>query len=740
MGDSYKRRKSGNPTSDIGKKYAEDHQRILERTEGAHEYFRPNCERFHQFLKFVYQNTMNDADESALTALQRPDIQFNIVNAPVDRLCGEFSKQEPSIYTSALDDTKIDPATIEVVEGIIRHMLYEAGQLGTQYNVHRDALAGGFSNLEVYTEYENERSFDQVIRFRRAYEPTLVLYDPMAREATKCDAKYSLKIYPMTEDDFKAKYPDANLSDIKFQRTSSSFTWSFTTADKQKIVMIVEYEEEKVKAEKIFKLSDGSVVNEEELEDKLLEYKDRIEQPPIVISERDTETHYRCRYIVNEAEVLKYEETDFKYPPNIFVDGNSVIIRENGTGQFKQFTKPYVYHAEGIQRMVNFAGQTIVNEYENTVMSKFFVAEEAMPSQDEYLDAYTEYQVPSNIVYKSMQILDSGEVIQLPMPQAIQRQPLPDGVMETFNTSMQMLQNILGAYDASLGIQNQQLSGVAIVEGATQSNAAAMPFVVNHMLALNQVARVTLDLIPKYYVTPRTIPIIDKEGQRQVIKINQPGHPSLDYDPNVLQVKVEAGVNFAIAKNRALQQIIAMMQAFPPFANFMMQDGLEVILDNMEFRGVDIVKEAARKYQEEMKQQQAQQQQTPPPEQIVAQSKMMDSQTKQQQVQLDAQKAQADQQQQQVANQLKSEEIQATKEANNIDLVKVLNDAKASDRQLQAAEAKAVAEINRTNADARIAKGDMALRVADQEHSHLKDILTMNHEFSQAQQQDSNQE
>ena len=40
---------------------------------------------------------------------------------------------------------------------------------------------------------------------------------------------------------------------------------------------------------------------------------------------------------------------------------------------------------------------------------------------------------------------------------------------------------MLGSYDASLAQNDQQLSGVAIVEAATISNGAAMPYVINYM-------------------------------------------------------------------------------------------------------------------------------------------------------------------------------------------------------------------------------------------------------------------
>ncbi len=171
------------------------------------------------------------------------------------------------------------------------------------------------------------------------------------------------------------------------------------------------------------------------------------------------------------------------------------------------------------------------------------------------------------------------------------------------------MQSILGAYDASLGINNNQLSGIAIVEGATQSNAAAMPYVVSFLQSLNQVAQIIVDLIPKYYVTPRTLPVTLPDGKRSYALINQQEGITLKYSSEQLEVCISAGVNFSIQKSRALQQIIALMQSSPLFAQFINTEGLPILLDNLEIRGIDQLKAQAESFMQQMKTQQEQQQQ-----------------------------------------------------------------------------------------------------------------------------------
>jgi hypothetical protein len=172
-----------------------------------------------------------------------------------------------------------------------------------------------------------------------------------------------------------------------------------------------------------------------------------------------------------------------------------------------------------------------------------------------------------------------------------------------------LIQGILGSYDAALGIQNNELSGVAIMQGAMHSNAAAMPYTVGFMKGWNRVCQQILDLIPKYYVTPRSLPVVQPDGKRSYQTINKPGNPYMNYDAMSLDVKVEAGVNFAVQKQISLETIIQLMQTSESFANFINTKGLGILLDNIDIRGIEGLRQAAGQYMEEVAQQQAQAQQ-----------------------------------------------------------------------------------------------------------------------------------
>lgn len=688
----------------VAEKYANQIKRIKNNVEKSYTYFQGNYQRYNDFKKFTFYTQLSDEDTALLSQLQKPAIEFNILNTYVSRLCGEFSKQEPSIKVSMNYGKPIDPDMIELVEGHMRHILCEAANNSTQYCAFRDCLGGGFSVFKVWTEYENERSMDQVIRFERVFEPTLCGFDPMARTPHKGDGEYCFENFPRTKEQFEHEYPNVDISELRFIRDApEGFNWTYRS-EKEDIIMVCDYYEKKKKKVKLYKLANGATVTKDEYEEHLERWNQEghIEQPPAIVAERKTDLEIVCRYRLIGNQIIEYSETNFRYLPLVFVDGDSVYIR-NGVGSaFEQITRPYVFHAHGAQRLKNFAGQTLANEIENMVMHKFKVAKEALPTEEDYLEAYTNVQQANVLVYNAFMDNDPEKPIPAGV-QEVQRIPTPPEITNAFVGADQMVQGILGNYDAALGINDNELSGVAIVEGATQSNAAAMPYVVNYMHSLNQVAQIFLDLFPKYITTKRTIPIMKLDGRRAYIDINEPNKLNMHYDAGALNVKVEAGVNFAVQKNRALMQITAMMQASPLFAQFMNTEGLDFLLDNMEFRGVDALKVRADQWMQQMKQMQAQQAQQPNPDQMYLQLEQQKIQMKGQEMQQDAQ--------------LKAQELMINKAKVDNDRLNVMLKAGQSQNELAAGLIKAKAEEKRADADLRLKHLDVGAKHA---HNHAK--------------------
>lgn len=596
-------------------------QDIKDNIRDFRDYFRANFERYKYFQNFIFKSSISDQFASTMQSLGRPTLEFNILEAYISRWVGEWAKHEPDLKVSHSDgvdmNNPVAPELLRVVEGYIRHIIYESNKDNTQAAIYMDILSGGFSGMKVFTEYVNDRSFQQNILFRRVFDPTLMVFDKNARESHKGDGMYCGELYPMDKDTFEDRYGKKHTDKMKFTRSSGGspgtlfdFSWSFYNSDLKPVVLVADYYEKVIKKEKIVQVRGANRAMTMKEYEKLLEEWELsgvIDQPPATVGKpRETEFVSIDHYFIAENSILDKESTDYQYLPLIFVDGNSRIIQKSlGCGE--QMTRPIVYHAEGIQKLKNFAGSSLANELENIMQSKMIAAKESIP--DQYLSTYLNPQKASMYIYNAFK--DNDPNVPLPPPSVIARPPIPQEIVQTFSMSDSVTQAILGSYDAALGINNNQLSGRAITAGATQSNSASQPWSIGYMKAYNRLATILIDLMPKYFVMPRMIPTRDIRGREQSIPINTQQGVSFDFDSNAMKVKVEAGVNFEIQRQQAIDNLMGLMQASPVLGEMISttEPGIEMILDNIDMRGIDALKSAVPQFMQQKQQQNQQMQQ-----------------------------------------------------------------------------------------------------------------------------------
>ena len=694
---------------EVARRHAEQLERIKTNVRRAHDYFKPNYDRFNEFRRFVFESSLKNEELTLLTTLSKPQLEFNVLEAYISRLLGEFSKQEPDIEVNADDQNTADPMTIKVVEEHLRHTLTDAANHHTKYEVYKDLLSGGFSSLKVTTDYAHPMSMHQVIKIERAYDPTLCGYDQLARYAHKGDGRFCFELFPKSKEDFEDEYPNVDIDQINFRRDFAGFNWSYLN-DATEILIVADYYEKQSKEVKIVQIRDGRVMRWDEYQEMLNKWGDLSAPPAIIGRPRKTMIDKIVRYRLIENKVLEVEETDFTFLPLIFVDGNSVMIKTPKNGNVRQVTRPYVYHAKGAQRLKNYAGIALANEIENIVQHKFIIKKEALPKEEELLAAIKDIQKPSNIIVNAFYEKDPDQPIPEPIREII-KIPAPPETLQAFTGSDSLIQNILGSYDASLGINNNQLSGIALVEAASQSNAAAMPYIVGYLQGYQRAAQIYVDLMPKYYTTPRTLPLVDAEGMKYFIKINQQDGMDINYDSNALNVVVKAGASFQVQKSRTIMMVKEMMGMSPLFAQFIAEKGLPFVLDNMEGKGIEQLKTLVDGWLKEYEQQ----------------------------------KQMAQQAQMQQANQ----NPQAMR--NQIEMAKLQHQYQKDEKQFQIDMAKLDIERNRTAADIEISKQDahvdlvkaqteryaksvdLQIKHKDMNHRHAKERIETRHMLNNSQ-------
>lgn len=582
---------------------------IKEDVNQSYTYNHRNVQRFKDFINLVFNSSLTQRDIAELQKLQKPQMEFNVLESYISRLIGDFQQNEPEFKVSAADGVPIELLdnkffmTMELITDHLREALDSSKKDGLKTKVMKEMLAGGYSVVKVYPDYVSEMSFEQNIYVDKVFDSTLTGFDPMARDSHKGDGRYCFEICPFTLERYKAEFGEMAKTPNDYARVFGQFNWSYMHND-EPIVMVVDYYEKKMKREKIAKLENGMTILKRHYNDFVKRIRDDgiLIVPPKIISERWTNIQTIDRYRVNQNEVMEHKETSYKYLPLVFFDGNGVVVYDTNSNSSQFMTRPFVYHAKDIQRLKNFAGQTIANEIENMKMTQWKVALESIPP--DYVDAYKNPQKLQSLVYYAFDQEEPEKA--LPPPMEVQRTQTPSVVAETFLGSDAVTQTILGSYDAQQGhIGNQDLSGKAIQMGAMQSNAASMPYGVGYINGMNRLAQIYIDLLPKYYVTPRTLPVKRANGKRDYVVINNYADPEsilMNYNPDNLNVEVELGVSTAMQKQMALEMTQRLMSTSELFSEFMNTEGLEPLLDNIDIRGIDELKAKAAQFMERKRQ------------------------------------------------------------------------------------------------------------------------------------------
>ena len=731
----------------------ENLERIKKNIATSYSYQNDNNRRYHDFRKYVFKSSISEQQKTVLGQLKKPVVEANILPAYIARLMGEFAKHEPSIEVSPAEGVPVGQDVIDVVEGHIRHIIYEANKNSFSAEIYKDTLSGGFSAFKVYTDYATPMSFNQNIFWEKCFDPTLVGYDPMARHSHKGDGQFIFEIFPMTYDDFSREYPDNDASRLTYTQNINAdsgniqgFNWSYKDAQNQKVLLVVDYFEKKRKKTRIVKLSDGRTMTMKNYEFLNENWNARgyIEQIPVIVGKpRWTDLETICRYRLNEQEILDYIETDYTFLPIIYVQGDSAVLTEGTSNCTYEMSIPYIYHARGIQDLKNFAMQTLANYLENQIQHKFIIKKEALPQEQDYIEALNNIQDASTIVVNAFYENNPDQGIPEPIREVI-NVPAPPEVMGAFQISDPTTQTILGSFASNLGRNDADLSGKAVIETATVGNAAAMPYIMGYLAAIKQAANATVDLMPKYLIGDRTIPVVSIHGDKEYKRINAKGEPSINYEERAIHVNIEPGVSFNVQKNQALEQIVALMGASQEFAQFMNSPmGLPILVKNLTIYGADELQEAVPEWikQQEQQQQQAMQMQQQAmqndPRMIKAQADMkkieMDGQIASQKGQLEEMRLQLDAQQNQIQNQIEIAKIATQKELADAKIIE--SEAKVTQGQIDSAvrleEANTSLEVHNLEAATKMAEIQSRKHQDHLDtHKHLLEITKFEHSKS----------
>lgn len=548
---------------------------IMARAEEAHTYDFDNRAEALDDLKFKLGGDYQ-WDETLLAERRndgRPCETINRMPQFIRQVTNDARENRPSIKVRGVDD-EADPETAEVLEGTIRHIEDQSEATSTAYIPAIDNAAScGIGHWRIRTEYADDDTFGQDIFIEGIPNPLAVLWDPVAKKATREDARYCFVMEDISEDEFEERYPDTPMTDFAIDGSQGLF-WRDAAA---KTVRIAEYWCKEPVDKTLGLTADGKVIDLTGIPAPSVKF--------IGIQEtRKVKSHKIVQYIVSGHGVLEGpNEFPGKYIPVVAVIGEEIHLGDTR----KRIS--VIRHAKPAQRLYNLWRNAQTEQIALQPKSPIMATAKQI---EKYKDVWKQAN-RRNLPYLPYE----GDPTANGPPQRLQPPQISSAMSEAVDIAAEEMKATTGIFDAALGDRSNETSGIAIQNRQRESDVSNAHFADNLALSIRHTGRILIDLIPQIYDTEKTVRLLNEDGTEKWERINAqvmgPDGPMYLHDLSVgkYDVTVKTGPSYQTRRQEAADSMMQFIQTVPDSAQFV----VDLLAKNMDWPGADEIAKRFRK-------------------------------------------------------------------------------------------------------------------------------------------------
>jgi hypothetical protein len=502
----------------------------------------------------------------------RPCLTVNKVDAYCRQITNQMRQQRPRIKVHGMNNES-DARMAEILQGICRHIETQSDADQAYDKAGDFAVRMGWGYWRVTTDYVRDDSFDQEIYIKAIDNPFTVYFDPNSVMPDGSDAETVLITTVVSKDNFRKMYPNAE--------TEQGFTMRGTGDTNPEWVMkedirLAEYFYTERKATKVHLLSDGSSVKSDDLPPQ-----DVLDMAGITIVETRNSFEKKIKWCkLTSMEVLEEGEWAGKYIPIVPVFGQETVV-ENKKKKFG-----IVRMAKDPQRMYNFWQTSLTESVALAPKAKWLLAE----GQDEgHENEWAQANIKSMPVLRYKQTDIDGR--PAPVPQRLQPEPPPTGVMAAAQAMTTDLMQVVGIFDPAQ-LPQGNISGKALQGQQQQVDMTNFHYYDNLTRSIRQTGRIILDLVPHIYDRERVLRIIGDDGKPEILTINQYGQDEEgitkilnDVTVGEYDVVMDTGPGYNSKRQEAVESMMALFAADPS----LIQQAGDLLVRNMDFPGAETI-------------------------------------------------------------------------------------------------------------------------------------------------------
>lgn len=521
--------------------------------------WRFNKDQYHEFTSFVMGSQWTEDESKLFIDYKKIPLSMNKLAPLINHLLGEQRQNTPSLQVFPDESVSVDTAAVR--EALVKDISLNSDAKVVYQQAFQQAAIGGFGAYMGDTEYEHERSFNQVFVARGIDDPTWCYWDISALSPCKTDGMRSGYRLRMSRKKFAALYGkdiEASIGVEANYDEGSATGWIFST-DKE-ITVICDYERE-YETGKIHQLSNGKIVDDSELRDiesfELEGKKYLTENGELLTIENTRENHqYKIMHRKIAGDFV-LEETEFptEQLPVIFVDQNSYIDKSG-----KQICRPFIKDAKDAQRYLNYLATQSAYLMRVSRYDQFLVSKANVRSPDTEAIWRDPATAQGGLVYDES---PNGNI-----PQQLHPPELSNSLLTQYQRALADIEQCTGMYATQMGEQGNEVSGDAIDARTKRGNKNTyVPFdSLNRSIAV--FGQLVNEAIPRLYDSERTMSLMMPDTGMTKVTLNKQLDPygseiENDMKSGKYKIRLLPGASFEGQKQENLQSIQSVLQADP---------------------------------------------------------------------------------------------------------------------------------------------------------------------------------
>ena len=214
-------------------------------------------------LKFsIGIDQWDPADKQRRSQRGRPTIQINLLPKYIKQVTGEMRQSRGRVDVKPVD-SRADVHLAHVRKGIIHNIEYLSNAESIYDQAGKMCVTCGYGAWRINTRETEEDPFVQEIYMEYIKNPFQVYLDPAAKDPMGADSEYGFVLRKISRDEFKEEYPDfeppGNMLETNVGLSNENWY------DKENVTVAQYYVRKKV-TKKMWRMKDGQILTEEEVE------------------------------------------------------------------------------------------------------------------------------------------------------------------------------------------------------------------------------------------------------------------------------------------------------------------------------------------------------------------------------------------------------------------------------------------------------------------------------------------